>query len=104
MPLFELVSKEEALRKSASTRRIRILAPYLEYIEQLREGQAGKLQPSEGERVTTIRRRLGAAAKLAGKELTIRRIGDEVYFWMEAEKGGRSRRRGRPPKEQTSEA
>ena len=104
MPQFELVPMEEALRKSANTRRVIVLAPYLECIEQLTEGQAGKLQPSEDERVTTVRRRLGAAAKLAGKDLTTRRVGDVVYFWRELAKRGRSRRRGRPPKEQSSEA
>ena len=29
----------------------------------------------------TVRRRLGAAARAAGHKLTIRRAGDEVYFW-----------------------
>ena len=37
-------------------------------------------------------RRLGAAAKASGKDLVVKTIGGEVYFWLKA------RRRGRPRK------
>ncbi len=48
MPKFELVSAEEAMMKSATGKRSRITKEYLGYIQRLKEGQAGKLQPAEG--------------------------------------------------------
>ena len=93
MPTFEMVTVEEAAMKTTPGKRANILAEYIGYIAQLESGQAGKLQPSEGESVTALRRRIGAAAKLAGKDLVIRRAGDSVYFW---EREGDGRRRGRP--------
>jgi hypothetical protein len=38
----------------------------------------GKLQPSEMEAVAAVRRLLGAAVRLAGKDFVIRRAGDGV--------------------------
>ncbi len=105
MPRFELVSVQEALAKSASGKRAKILREYLGYIEQLAAGQAGRLQVTEGETVATIRRRLGAAAKFGGKDLVIKRVGDEVYFWVQAQGTGTAgRRRGRPRKASSGEA
>ena len=65
MPTFELVPKPEAELKTATGKQAAITKEYLGYIDQLQEGQAGRLQPAEGESVATVRRRLGAAAKLA---------------------------------------
>ena len=93
MPTFELVSIQEATIKTNPSKRAKILEEYVGYIGQLTAGQAGKLQPSEGETTASVRRRIGAAAKLAGKNLVIRRVGSEVYFW---EREGARRRRGRP--------
>ncbi len=70
--------------KTATGRTARITQEYLGYIEQLLEGQAGRLQPDEGESVATVRRRLGVAAKLSGQDITIKRQGNEVYFWVQA--------------------
>ena len=36
--------------------------------------------------VERVRRRLGAAAKISGKQITVKRFGDEVYFWLDSEK------------------
>ena len=94
MPKFEIIQMAEAAAKTASSRSTKRLQEYLEYIQQLQPGQAGRLQPGEGERVTTVRRRLGAAAKLADKNLVIKRVGEEVYFWEEDPKR-RSTRRSR---------
>ena len=47
--------------------------------------------------MTTVRRRLGVAAKLSGKDITIKRQGNEVYFWVQAEprpRGQQGQRRG----------
>ena len=95
MPTFELVSIERATIKTNPSKRAKILEEYVGYVEQLKSGQAGKLQPCEGESVNAVRRRIGAAAKLAGKDLVIRRVGCEVYFWK---REGERKRRGRPRK------
>ena len=102
MPRFELVSRSEAELKTAKGKRAEIAKEYLGYIDQLREGQAGRLQAAEGESAAALRRRLGAAARLAGKELVIKRAGEEVYFWMP----GTTRRRGpgRPRKAALSQS
>ncbi len=92
MPRFETVPVNEALVKTASRQQAEILKEYLAYIEQLKRGEAGKLQAAEGETVKAVSRRLGTAAKLSGKDLVIKRTGDEVYFWVKE----RGTRRGRP--------
>ncbi len=83
MPTFDQVPLQEALLKTATGKTAQFNQEYLGYIEQLTEGQAGKLQPGEGERVATVRRRLGIAAKLSGKDISIKQQGNEVYFWVE---------------------
>ncbi len=83
MPTFDQVSLQEAMLKTATGKTAQITKEYLGYIEQLPEDQAGRLQPDEGESVATIRRRLGVAAKLSGKDIIIKRQGNEVYFWEE---------------------
>lgn len=99
MPNFEVVSLEEAIRKSAlAGRRGDVLREYLGYVDQMEEGQAGKLRVSEAEDPAAVRRSLGAAAKLAGKRLVIKRVGEEIYFWAQPpEAATRGRRRGRRP-------
>ena len=105
MPKFELVSVEEATLKAATGKRAQITREYLAYIGQLEPGRAGRLQAAEGETLPAVRRRLAAAARLAGKELVIKRAGDQVYFWEVHEKrAGGGRRRGRQRKEPASEA
>ncbi len=93
MPIFDRVPLGEAGMKTASGERAQIIAEYVRYIEQLGDGEAGRLQASEGETLATVRRRLGAAARQLEKSLTIRRTGDDIYFWAEAT---RRRGRGRP--------
>ena len=93
MPTFDQVSLQEALLKTATGKTAQITQEYLGYIEQLTEGQAGRLQPVEGESVATVRRRLGVAAKLSGKDITIKRQGNEVYFWVQQESRPRRQRR-----------
>ena len=93
MPKFDRLPLGEAKMKSASGKRAQIIAEYVRYIEQLGDGEAGRLQAGEGEPITTVRRRLGAAARQLARSLTIRRTGDEIYFWAEET---RRRGRGRP--------
>jgi hypothetical protein len=96
VPEFRLVSIAEAHAETATEgKRALLLREYIGYIEQLKRGQAGTLRPAEGESVAAVRRRLGKAAKAAGKDLVMKRSGDEVVFW-EAR-----RRPGRPRKQRT---
>ena len=95
MPKFDRVPIGEAKAKTArlNSKRAQIIAEYVSYIEQLGAGEAGRLQAAEGEPITTVRRRIGIAGRQLGRELTIRRTGDEVYFWADKP---RRRGRGRP--------
>ena len=95
MPEFELIPLNEAMLKSTTGKRAQIIAEYMGYIDQLEEGRAGKFQATEGETTAAIRRRMGAAAKLAGKEIVVKRVGDEVYVWAQEKP---RRRPGRPRK------
>ena len=97
MPQFEVISEREALAKTTTRKRTQLLTEYLGYLKQLKPGQAGKLTPGAGESATAVRRRLGAAAKEANVDLVIRRVGDEVIFWMRSG-ASRGRPRGRPRK------
>ncbi len=96
MPNFETVPLEEAMIKTATGKRAQIIKEYVDYIEQLKGGRAGRLRASVGESVGAVRRRLGAAAKVTGKGLTIKRIGDDVYFWLKSRAQAARRRGGRP--------
>ena len=94
MPKLDIVPIEEAKAKSAPRgKRARILQEYLGYIDQLKSGQAGRLVAGAGETAATVRRRIGDTARAAGHKLTIRRAGDEVYFWTEGRRTGNGRRR-----------
>ncbi len=99
MPKFDMVPIAEARAKTASEsasrrKRAQILQEYRGYIDQLKSGQAGRLVASAGETTATVRRRIGAAARSAGHKLTIRRAGDEVYFWaVERRRAANGRRR-----------
>ena len=98
MPKFDLVSLDEARVKTTTGKRAEILKEYSGYVEQLKGGRAGRLQAGEGETIGAVRRRLGAAARLAGKELSIKRVGDEIFFWTKSGRGDGPWRRGRPRK------
>lgn len=65
------------------------------------EGQAGKLKLAEGEKVFTVKRRLSDAARLAAKNMVVKRAGEALYFWPATEHATPRKRRGRPPKSQS---
>ena len=95
MPEFEVVTLREAMLSSTTTgKRSQIALEYASYLASLRPDEAGKLTPSAGETVATVRRRLGSAVKASGRSIKIKRIGTEIYFWEDAPK----RRGGRPRK------
>jgi hypothetical protein len=57
---------------------------YVGYIQQLPQGQAGKLHLLKNEKPATIRRRLAAATHALDTPLVIKRSGADVYFWTES--------------------
>ena len=78
MPTFELMDLQEAQATTVTAKQALIRQEYLGYINQLKEGGRrtgfGKLAPSGwGESAAAIRRRLGAAAKAAGRDIVIKR-------------------------------
>jgi hypothetical protein len=108
MPEFETISVEEAKLMAATGRRGKTLQEYAHYIQQLSEGQAGKLHLLEQENPTSIRKGLVLAAQALGITLGIKRSGQDVYFWVEAQPeppaAERPRRRGRRPRIQEEPA
>ena len=78
---------------AAAGQRAALLLAYMGYIQRVGAGQAGKLEPGDGETTQALRRRLTAAAEALGKELQVRRSANAVYFWTpEAPRRGRPRK------------
>ena len=95
MLVFDLIPMQEAVIRCALTgKRGEIMEEYFGYVSQLKPGKAGKLSLVEGDTSAAVKRRLGTAAKLKGKQLVVKRADDDIYFW-EAET---QKRRGRPRK------
>ena len=93
MPTFGTLSIGEARARSVTGKRAALLQEYAGYIQRIAPGEAGMLEPGEGETTQAIRRRLNAAAEALGSTLETRRNGNTVYFWV-----SEGRRRGRPRK------
>lgn len=87
MPKFEVIAKSEAKLKTASAKTTARVKEYIEHISRVGKEDAGKVQATAGESLRAVRRRLGTAAKLAGKELHIKRVGDEIFFWHKTRRG-----------------
>jgi hypothetical protein len=83
MPEFTTVSVQEAQLRTIPGRQGRFMNEYADYIQQLPQGQAGKLLIGEDEKHTTVRRRLITAAKVMQIPLIIKRSGNDLYFWRE---------------------
>ena len=95
MPTIEGDSLQDAqFELSLAGKRGEIMRQYMDYVEQLETGQAGKLIPGEGEATAAIRPCLGTADQLLGKSLVVNRLGDVVFFWEDGS-GPAPRRRGR---------
>ena len=95
MPEFATVSVKEAKLRTIPGRQGTFINEYADYIQQVPSGQAGRLRGGESENPMTIRRRLAGAAKAMHISLTIKRSGNDVYFWREngGEEQPRSTRR-----------
>jgi hypothetical protein len=85
MPEFTTVSVTEAKLRTTSGRQKTFLDDYVTYIQQVPQGQAGKLSPQENENPLTLRRRLVTASQALDTKLVIKRSGTDVYFWIEPE-------------------
>jgi hypothetical protein len=83
MPEFTTVSVQEAQIRTIPGRQGTFINEYADYIQQLPQGQAGKLTIGEDEKHTTVRRRLATAAKAMNITLIIKRSGTDLYFWRE---------------------
>ena len=82
MPGFRRVSREEASnRQPALNPALLRLKQYQGYIKKVPAGETGRLTPGKGETPAALRRRLGAAAKALGVQLTVKRVGGRVFFW-----------------------
>jgi hypothetical protein len=95
MPEFTTVSVQEAQIRTIPGRRGQFINEYADYIQQLPQGQAGKLSIGEEEKHTAIRRRLATTAKAMNVPLIIKRSGNELYFWRKngADEQPRNKRR-----------
>ncbi len=81
MPGFRRVPREETSQRPTVSPAVRRLRQYQGYIKKVTTGQTGRLTPSKGETPAAVRRRLGAAARALGVRLSVKRVGDRVYFW-----------------------
>jgi hypothetical protein len=108
MPEFTTLSVKEAKLRTLPGRQETFMNGYIDYIQQVPKGQAGKLRIGANEKHTTVRRRLTTAAKAMHIALTIKRSGTDVYFWREngGEEQPRTKRkytrRGRTEEETTA--
>jgi hypothetical protein len=91
MPEFTTVPVQEAQLRTIPGRQGKFMNEYADYIQQLPQGQAGKLSIGENEKHTVIRRRLATTAKAMNVPLIIKRSGNDLYFWRED--GGEERPR-----------
>jgi hypothetical protein len=81
MATFQLIPLEEARRLVMAQRRL-TETEYREYVSTLDGNTAGRIELSDGDRPISVRARLKAAAKAAGKVLEIQRQGNALVFWL----------------------
>src|SRR5918999_3890837 len=95
MPEFTTISVQEAQMRTIPGRQGTFINEYADYIQQVPQGQAGKLRIGEDEKHTTVRRHLVTAAQAMNSTLIIKRSGNDIYFWSEGNDVIQPRR-GRP--------
>jgi hypothetical protein len=94
MPEFTTISVQEAQIRTIPGRQGKFINEYVDYIQQVTKGQAGKLTIGADEKHTAVRRRLATAAKAMNINLIIKRSENELYYWQEGreEKQPRAKR------------
>ena len=95
MPEFTTVPVQEAQVRTIPGRQGKFINEFADYIRRVPKGQAGRLTIGEQEKHTTVRRQLVVAAKTINIPLTIKRSGNDIYFWSEGNDAIQPRR-GRP--------
>jgi hypothetical protein len=94
MPEFTTVSLQEAQMRTIPGRQGSYMNEYIDYIQRLPAGQAGRLRVGEEEKHPTVRRRLVSAAQAMAIPLIVKHSGNDLYFWRESA----SWRRGEEPR------
>ena len=90
MPEFELIPRQQAMMSSSTRSRSDAIREYSQFIEHLGREEAGKLTPSDGETVATVRRRLGSAVKASGKNVQIKATrGGDILLGRTVQTAGR---------------
>src|ERR671916_2557762 len=85
MPEFTTIPVQEAQIRTIPGRQGKFINEFADYIRQVPKGQAGRLTIGEQEKHTTVRRQLVVAAKTINIPLTIKRSGNDIYFWRGGE-------------------
>jgi hypothetical protein len=88
MPECTYVSLQDALIATHQRWQLReFMNEYLDYIQSVPRRRAGRLHVSVGEPDSPIavRRRLAAVANAFNIPLTIKRTGQDIYYWREDE-------------------
>jgi hypothetical protein len=93
MPEFTTVSVQEAMVRTIPGRQGKFINEFADYIRQVPKGQAGRLTIGEQEKHLTVRRRLITAATAMHIALTVKRSGNDLYFWREDGEEEQPRRR-----------
>jgi hypothetical protein len=78
---FQRIPVEEARKVVMAPRRL-AQTEFRQYVRELNEDTAGRIELGEGERSISVRARLKAAAKEEGRELVIQRKDNAVVFWL----------------------
>ena len=94
MPSLEILPMSLAQEMTSRGARSQPHQEYAGFILGVGPGQAGCLVAGPNETTQAVRRRLTIASKEWGVAITVKRRGEEVYFW----RAEPSKRRGRPRK------
>ncbi len=96
MPKFEIVPLKDAQMALALTgARGKQLRQYVEFLQLLQPGEAGKVTAGSGDTTAAIRRRLTAAADLLSREIELNRQDNIVYVLDKSDAPTPRRRRRR---------
>jgi hypothetical protein len=88
MATFQVIPLQEAQRLVMAPRRL-AETEYREYVQSLDADTAGRIELTDGDRSISVRAKLKAAAKAAGKTLEIQRQGNALVFWLRDSGDGR---------------